>query len=47
MNKCLRDAATKICLWEDLKDRRWKQNMVRMDKIHREIIFPVGDTSKT
>lgn len=47
MNKCLRDAATKIRLWEDLGDGKWKQDMVRMDKVPREIIFPVGGTSKT
>lgn len=46
MNKCFRDAVNKMCLWEDLEDRKGKQNMVRIDKVPREIILPVGDACK-
>lgn len=46
MNKCLKDAANKMFLWEDLEDRKGQQNMLRIDKVPGEVILPEGDTCK-
>lgn len=34
-------------MWKDLKDRKWKQHMVRTGKILSEIRLPVAGTYKT